>query len=88
MPDYRETIIRIDHGAKTVQIWTEDPSVLRKLDKSKAPLAESQGGRNWRNCPLERFRWKIIGQIQRRPATEAQLAALAKARQGRKVANG
>ena len=80
MPDYKETIIRIDHGAKTVHIWSEDAAVLRKLDLSGAEPEKAHSGQHFRICTLDRFRWRIIRKNLKRQATAAQLAALAKAR--------
>lgn len=86
MPDYRETVIRIDHGQGFVEIWTQDRATLRKLDKAKAPLSEPVRNEEWRRVPIERFRWRILGKILKRQATPAQLAALTKAREKRNVA--
>jgi len=80
VPDSHETIIRLDHGEGYVEIWSQDRAVLRKLDKAKCPLSGNQRGQEWRRVPIDRFRWRIVGKLQKKPATEAQLAALAKAR--------
>ena len=83
MPDSRETIIRLDHGEGYAEIWSQDLAVLRKLDRAKCPLAGEQRGQEWRRVPIDRFRWRILGRILKQPATEAQIVALARARQAR-----
>lgn len=34
MKDYRETLIRIDHDAKTCEVWTERRGVISRLKRS------------------------------------------------------
>ena len=84
MPDHRETIIRLDHGFKIAEIWSEEPAVLRKLDRAKAERRDTQLGREWRRVPLERFKWRIMQDRGARQRTEAQIAASARLAESRR----
>lgn len=80
MPDSRETIIRIDHAEKYVEVWSIERSIINKLDKAKVPETDTQRGGVWRRVPIEAFRWRILKKTGKRQATAAQLENLAKAR--------
>jgi hypothetical protein len=48
MPDYRETIIRIDHDAKIAEVWTRSRAILSKLKRIGAkPLDKQIRGEWW-----------------------------------------
>lgn len=47
MPDYRETIIRLDHDAKTAEIWTENRGVIGKATRAGWTVTHKQAGGTW-----------------------------------------
>lgn len=90
MPDYRETIIRIDHDTGLADVWTPYPAFQRLMERVKAAPQNRQLAGQWWQAPV-----KVLSRGIRfgkpRPqvnpeATKANLERLAKAR--RKVANG
>jgi len=55
MPDYRETIVRIDHDAKLAQVWTQDRTIikrLKQLEREGARPLERQIRGEWWEVPI------------------------------------
>ena len=51
MPDHRETIIRIDHVAKTAEIWTISRRITTRLRRIGAKPLERQIAGQWWSLP-------------------------------------
>lgn len=52
MPDYRETVIRLDHDAKIAEVWTEQRGILTRLKRSGFTFQKAQGKGQWWRGPL------------------------------------
>lgn len=52
MPDYRETIIRLDHDAKIAEIWTESRAIIRRCAKFGYPETQRQLKGVWLRLPI------------------------------------
>lgn len=52
MPDYRETIIRLDHEAKTAQIWSQNRAILTRARRSGFVEENRQGSGVWLSGPI------------------------------------
>ena len=79
MPDYRETVIRLDHDAKTAEVWTENRAVLTRLRRAGAVQTNRQGRGHWYTAPIRAIlirKVPVKGQGTGRPFP------------GRKVASG
>ena len=50
--DYQETIIRIDHRAKTAEIWTMRPAVKNRALRAGFAETKRQGKGVWLSGPL------------------------------------
>lgn len=50
--DFRETVIRLDHDAKTAEVWTEQRGVLSRLKRSGFTLISKSGRGEWWRGPL------------------------------------
>ena len=57
MPDYRESLIRIDHGARIAEVWTQDATMKRKLARVKAKPLQKQLLGEWFELPSDRVRF-------------------------------
>jgi hypothetical protein len=84
MPDYRETIVRIDHDTGVADVWTPYPAVRRLMERVGAEALDKQIKGQWWRVQAKvlsrgiRFGKSSAGQGGK--ATGARLAALAKAR--------
>lgn len=84
MPDYRETIIRIDHDTGLAEVWTPYPAVQRLMQRVGGIEENSQIGGKWYRVPVRvlksgiRFGKRGLG-ATRKP-TAAQLEATARMR--------
>lgn len=47
MPDYKETLVRIDHEAGTAEVWTEDRRTKTLLGKRKFKFTREQAKGAW-----------------------------------------
>lgn len=58
MPDYRETIIRLDHSSKTAEIWTAENGLQNRLKRLGAKELDKAIRGQWYEVPI---RWVRIG---------------------------
>lgn len=52
MKDHRETLIRLDHDARTAQIWTENRGVRGRALRCGWRIEKEQAGGIWLTGPL------------------------------------
>lgn len=53
MPDYRETIIRLDHGARTAEVWTAERGLKTRLKRLGAKDLRD----GWQQIPITYVRF-------------------------------
>jgi hypothetical protein len=53
MPDYQESIFRIDHRAKTAHLWTERPSVKARAIRCGFTVERQEGRGVWMVGPMK-----------------------------------
>ena len=90
MPDYKETIVRIDHETGIADVWTPYPAVRRLMERVGAEAQNEQISGQWWQVQVKvarrGLRYGKSVKTQTAKTTTARLSALAKARATRGAA--
>ena len=88
MPDYRETLIRIDHDSKLAEVWTEQAGLASRLKKLGFKETKQQGRGVWLQGGRKQISFRNVRNNTRKSTSKGNPEALRKAREARKVKVG